>query len=129
MRCISITNINDGDCYEKSKNNSDVPFVLYTPKGSLCQLYLASLSVAGCLFRIHVEKVHLATKWGQEVQEQAVFGHLKYKYNALEIMIASIQTLTGENIIYTTKYNTWFETTTEFSSYTLTQYVVDGTMV
>lgn len=44
------------------------------------QFYLGSLSVAGCLLWLHVEKVHVATEGGQEAQDQTVFGHLQYKH-------------------------------------------------
>lgn len=40
------------------------------------QVYLGPLGVAGCLFWLHMEKVHLATEGGQEVQDQPMFGHL-----------------------------------------------------
>lgn len=45
----------------------------------MCQAYLGSLCVAGCLIWLHVEKVHLATEGGQEVQDQSMFGHLQYQ--------------------------------------------------
>lgn len=56
------------------------PFIISAVLNMPGLLYLKSLSVAGSLFWLHVEKIHLAIKRGQEVQDQAVFGHLQYKH-------------------------------------------------
>lgn len=44
------------------------------------ELYLITLFVAGSLFWLHVEKIHLTSEGGQEVQDQTMFGHLQYQH-------------------------------------------------
>lgn len=41
--------------------------------------YLRSFFIAGSLFWLQVQKIHLATECGQEVQDQTMLGHLKDK--------------------------------------------------
>lgn len=48
------------------------------------QFYLISFSVA--LLWLHVENVHLASKGGQELQDQTMFGHLQYQHGDVNYM-------------------------------------------
>lgn len=69
------------------QNKMSFYILIYTQKTTTKkkELDLIPFFVARCLFWLHVEKVHLASEGGQEVQDQTMFGHLQYQNNRSDI--------------------------------------------
>lgn len=57
----------------------------------LSHIHLCSLFVFRRLLWLHVEKVHLASKGGQEVQDQTMFGDLQQRHFSIVNKQQSIQ--------------------------------------